>query len=257
MSWDLAAYRAAVVACRACHGNKSIGGEWLLPAPRHGLGPSVAPVELMVVGQNPPAAAERCLHGGWMFHYQGPEWEARKERHERQMAELLTAVGSTPKNTWVTQAVKCPTVKNQLPYHGTLEACARRFLTVEYEALQPRAVLLVGGVAQQAFLEVTDRRWFHPEEPPAPVNPQSGMTDLNGPEDFLPIPTFEGVKIRYYVTRYANVVKIPHVSNAWRFFSLDDLTRAAALALARAKTHRGLLTKRQFAAWQEQHGIRP
>lgn len=248
MTLDRDAYRAAVTACRACHLDKRIN-RWLIQAPRFGLGPTQSPIDFMVIGQNPPADAARCYHGGWLYHYHGPEWDAKKERHEQQMAELLTALGATPANTWVTQAVKCPTERNALPLHGCSQNC-QRFLTLEYETLTPRVVLLVGHVAQSTFLELTGFQWFHPEEPD-----QSPHQMQAGPEQFIEVPTFDGVKIKYYVTRAANVVKIPHVSNAGRFFSLEDLIACTQRAVALAKTKKSVLSKAQLAAWRTTHDL--
>lgn len=133
---DITSYRASVSACRRCPS--------VCAAPRFGTG-KLGVASVAIVGQNPPVDKDRCLHGAWMLHYQGEAWDAKKRSHEKLMLELVTYLGLTIDDVWATNATKCPTFDNSMPYYWeTAHPCMMKFLRVELEAVQPRVVLAFG-----------------------------------------------------------------------------------------------------------------
>jgi uracil-DNA glycosylase family 4 len=149
---DRAILRERIGKCRFCNSGVN---EWkaekrgyescgvVFEAPRYGTG--VAGAKLMIVGQNPPQDPERCLHGGWMFHYP----DDKKGPHELLVQRLTRYLGLVPMEVYVTQAVKCPTPGNQRPDVGHINNCSL-FLQIEIRDVNPAAILCFGEVAHRA-----------------------------------------------------------------------------------------------------------
>ena len=186
--------RSQIESCRAC-------GPHVQPAPRFGLGNTQRPW-LMIVGQNPPSEPGRCLHGGWMLHYQSPEWEAKKGSHEKLLSRLLQHLDVPLSNCYVTQSVKCPTEENAVPhFYGCAQQCAGRFLLYELEYIQPHLVLTfgyqAGRVVADCFGALTRR------------------CDLQ--HSNFPCRSYGDYKFKQAVMGYAQVVEAPHPSLVNRF----------------------------------------
>lgn len=145
---DWPAWRAQVQACRRCTG--------VLPTPRYGTGPRDRPV-LAVVGQNPPQDPARGLHGGWMLHYDGPEYDRLRERSEWLLRSLVARLGLTTREVYVTQATKCPTAGNNTPQGRCQTVCRDQWLRPELLSVHPQMILALGlGAGHMTYETAVD-----------------------------------------------------------------------------------------------------
>lgn len=214
--------RSLIPACRKC-------GPAVLPAPRFGTGQHVRP-RLMLVGQNPPADPDRCLHGGWMLHYPAARACVTNNRHEQLMLDLVVHLGLDPfSDVYVTQAIKCPTVGNATPKPEVRRACLS-WLREEIALVQPQTILAFGVWAQVALVNLHTPQ-FRGETDERPLHPGFMVWRPNVRDGVAPD--------LYEVRLWRNVVEAPHPSVVDRFVLRDSWLRCIrdGFVSAQGRTH--------------------
>ncbi len=118
-----------VLNCRLCK-------DKMIVAPLPGAGNANA--DIMVVGQN--TCQPKCLESGIPF----------TGGSGILLDKALVVSGLTRDDIWLTNVVKCATVRNQIP-SDTMKQNCREFLWKELNIVKPRLVIALGKFASQDF----------------------------------------------------------------------------------------------------------
>jgi len=213
--------RNMIMSCRKCGQDKDC--QAVYPSPRYGAG-SVAP-DLMIVAQNPPQDKVRCLHGAYMLHYNGPDWDHLKTNHERYVLGMVAHLGLTSKQVYGTQAAKCATPGNAAPNMRMLRNC-RPYLMVEIRDLKPKVILAFGQWARYQVHEAIGWSGF---------DHQSILVNALG------------VGTDGYVSYHDNIIYAPHPSVAGRFLNYNSWLSAIKTAYDYCSTQPRLVSH-----WEKQ-----
>ena len=103
---------------------------------------------IMVIGEAPGAEEDR----------QGLPFVGRSGKY---LTSLFDSIGLKREDVFITSCVKCRPPKNRVPVSYELKTCKENWLSQQITLLDPKLIILVGGVALSTVLGKKNLRELH------------------------------------------------------------------------------------------------